>query len=145
LKRLNPLVKTVRDLKPGMMVDGVVTNLTRFGAFVNIGLSTEAMIHVSQLSTEFVDEPSQVVRIGQSVTARVLEVIPEKNRIALSLKPAPVPGERSQAPRRESGQQALPPMIETTGGPRSGPPSQSGGDKKSRSAALADLHALFKK
>jgi len=145
LKRLNPLVKTVRDLKPGMVVDGVVTNLTRFGAIVNIGLSTEAMIHVSQLSTEFVDEPSQVVRIGQSVTARVLEVIPEKNRIALSLKPAPVPGERPQAPRRESGQQSLPPMVETTGGPRSGPPSQSGGEKKSRSAALADLHALFKK
>jgi predicted RNA-binding protein with RPS1 domain len=146
LKRLNPLIKTVRDLKAGMTVDGVVTNLTRFGAFVNIGLSTEAMIHVSQLSTEFVDEPSQVVRIGQAVTARVLEVIPEKNRIALSLKPAPVPGERPQAPpRRESGQHALPPMVETTGGPRSGPPSQSGGDKKSRSAALADLHALFKK
>ncbi|MCK9459752.1 MAG: S1 RNA-binding domain-containing protein [Proteobacteria bacterium] len=147
IKRLNPLVKTVRDLKPGMVVDGVVTNLTRFGAFVNIGLSTEAMIHVSQLSTEFVDEPSQVVRIGQSVTARVPEVIPEKNRIALSLKPAPVPGERSQAPRRESGQHALPPMVETTGGPRSGPSSgqSGGGEKKSRSAALADLHALFKK
>ena len=146
LKRLNPLVKTVRDLKPGMMVDGVVTNLTRFGAFVNIGLSTEAMIHVSQLSTEFVDEPSQVVRIGQAVSARVLEVIPEKNRIALSLKPAPVPGERPQSPRRESGQHAPTPMVETTGGPRSGPSSgQSSGEKKSRSAALADLHALFKK
>ena len=147
IKRLNPLVKTVRDLKPGMIVEGVITNLTRFGAFVNIGLSTEAMIHVSQLSAEFVDEPSQVVRIGQAVTARVLEVIPEKNRIALSLKPAPVPGERPPMQRRESGQHQLPPMIETTGGGSrgSGPPPQSGGEKKSRTAALADLHALFKK
>jgi predicted RNA-binding protein with RPS1 domain len=148
IKRLNPLVKTVRDLKPGMVVEGVITNLTRFGAFVNIGLSTEAMIHVSQLSTEFVDEPSQVVRIGQAVTARVLEVIPEKNRIALSLKPAPVPGERAPIQRRESGQHALPPMVEVAGGGQrgSGPPPQGGGgEKKSRTAALADLHALFKK
>ncbi|MBN2342589.1 MAG: S1 RNA-binding domain-containing protein [Deltaproteobacteria bacterium] len=85
---LNPLVRTIRDLKPGMTLDGIVTNLTKFGAFVNVGLATEAMIHVSQLSTDFIEEPSQVVKVGQTVNARVLEVIPEKGRIALSLKPA---------------------------------------------------------
>lgn len=154
IKRLNPMVKTIRDLKPGMTLDGVITNLTRFGAFVNVGLSTEAMIHVSQLSTEFVEEPSEVVRVGQNVSARVIEVVPEKSRIALSLKPAPEPGDR---PQFREGRSDM-------GGGRGGPPSSarrahspmdsSGshrgrgdgeGDKKSRTAALADLDALFKK
>jgi predicted RNA-binding protein with RPS1 domain len=136
--RLNPMIRAITDLKPGMTVDGVITNLTRFGAFVNIGLATEGMIHISQLSTEFVEDPSQVVRIGQAVNARVLEVVPEKSRIALSLKPAI---ERPELPPRD-GKAGTPraPTVERSrrGGDR-------GGEKKSRSAALADLDALFKK
>jgi transcriptional accessory protein Tex/SPT6 len=135
--RLNPMIRAIADLKPGMTVDGVITNLTRFGAFVNIGLATEGMIHISQLSTEFVEDPAQVVRIGQSVNARVLEVVPDKSRIALSLKPPP---ERIERTPREPGQ-GPPPKIERArrdGGDR-------GGEKKSRSAALADLEDLFKK
>ena len=157
IKRLNPLVKTIRDLKPGMMLDGIVTNLTRFGAFVNIGLSTEAMIHVSQLSTEFVDEPSQVVRVGQNVNARVLEVVPEKSRIALSLKPAPPQQERFS--KGESGERPraqgvrMSPLDDMKMGsrakgqnPHSGAgPGHGSSDKKSRNEALADLDALFKK
>ena len=147
-KQLNPLVKTIRDLKPGMAVDGIVTNLTRFCAFVNIGLTTEAMIHVSQLSTEFVDEPSHVVRVGQNVSARVLEVVPEKSRIALSLKPDTGPMDR-QAPRRDSprGKPAgmFGPQIEKVGDNTQRPKRSSSSDKPSRSAALADLDALFKK
>ena len=127
-KRLNSFVKTIRDLKPGMTIDGVVTNLTRFGAFVNIGLPTEGMIHVSQLSAEFVDDPSQVVRVGQAVKARILEVVPEKDRIALSLKPAPTE-EGSYRESRNGGEAAK--------SKRQSP--------KTRSAALADLDALFKK
>jgi len=131
--RLNPMIRAITDLKPGMTVDGVITNLTRFGAFVNIGLPTEGMIHISQLSTEFVEDPAQVVRIGQSVNARVLEVVPEKSRIALSLKP---PVERPEFPAREPGK----------GPPRTNRPRRDrDGEKKSRSAALADLDALFKK
>lgn len=148
IKQLNPLVKTIRDLKPGMVVDGIVTNLTRFGAFVNIGLTTEAMIHVSQLSEEFVDEPSQVVRVGQNVSARVLEVVPEKSRIALSLKPDPGPMDR-QAPRRDTHRErpAGPgsPQIEKLGDNTQRPKRSGSSDKPSRSAALADLDALFKK
>mgnify|MGYP001189098308 CR=1 FL=1 len=152
-RRLNPLVKTIRDLKPGMTLDGVVTNLTKFGAFVNVGLTTEAMIHVSQLSTEFIDEPSQVVSIGQTVNARVLEVIPEKGRIALSLKPAGMDHVRT-APEsrelREAREQAA--SIFSDLGPRHDDPLAMGGSpampeqaKVSRSKALADLDALFKK
>ena len=127
-KRFNSFLKSIRDLKPGMTVDGVITNITRFGAFVNIGLSTEGMIHVSQLSLEFVEDPSQVVRIGEQVKARVLEVVPEKQRIALSLKPV------TENTRPEF---RMPP-----GG---GPPQGNRGAPKTRSAALADLDALFKK
>ncbi len=128
-KRLNPFLKTIRDLRSEMTVDGIITNITRFGAFVNIGLPTEGMIHVSQLSTKFVEDPAEVVRVGQQVKARVLEVVPEKDRIALSLKPPP---ERMQREPR-------PPSADLTDrkGKRAPP--------KSRADALADLNALFKK
>ncbi|HUT76198.1 MAG TPA: S1 RNA-binding domain-containing protein, partial [Polyangia bacterium] len=151
---LNPLVKTIRDLKAGMTVSGVITNLTRFGAFVNIGLGTEAMIHVSQLAAEFVEEPSQVVRVGQQVSARVIEVVPEKSRIALSLKPLAEREQRFAAmpPRSEEGGKVrLPEREWQSSAPSRGPRNRdrasgpTGGDKKSRSAALADLDALFKK
>ncbi|MBN2530655.1 MAG: S1 RNA-binding domain-containing protein [Deltaproteobacteria bacterium] len=171
-RRLNPLVRTIRDLKPGMTLDGIVTNLTKFGAFVNVGLATEAMIHVSQLSTDFIEEPSQVVKVGQTVNARVLEVIPEKGRIALSLKPAGAEIPRRQQESRELQQArenasaifndsemaqireaALSAPVKRPGSGEypspMGPPQSGGGSKeapkKSRSEALADLHALFKK
>ncbi len=148
IKQLNPLVKTIRDLKPGMTVDGIVTNLTRFGAFVNIGLTTEAMIHVSQLSEEFVDEPSQVVRVGQNVSARVIEVVPEKSRIALSLKPDSGTMDRSPSRRdssRERPARPYGPQIEKVGDNTQRSKGSGSSDKPSRSAALADLDALFKK
>jgi transcriptional accessory protein Tex/SPT6 len=131
-KRINSFLKSIRDLKPGMTLDGVITNITRFGAFVNIGLSVEGMIHVSQLSMEFVEDPAQVVRIGEQVKARVLEVVPEKQRIALSLKPAPDFTRPEMRPPMPGQRAPLPP-----GGGRAAP--------KTRSAALADLDALFKK
>lgn len=128
-KRLNPFIKTIRDLKPEMMVDGIITNLTRFGAFVNIGLPVEGMIHVSQLSNEFIEDPAQMVSVGQQVKVRILEVVPEKERIALSLKPASI--RRPQ----EAGPMTVKAVAEK---PRRETP-------KTRSAALADLDALFKK
>jgi len=115
---------------------------------VNIGLTTEAMIHVSQLSEEFVDEPSQVVRVGQNLSARVLEVVPEKSRIALSLKPDRGPMDRP-APRRDSPKERpsglFGPQIEKVGDNTQRPKRSGSSDKPSRSAALADLDALFKK
>ena len=128
-KRLNPSIKTIRDLRPGMTVDGIITNITRFGAFVNIGLPVEGMIHVSQLSMEFVEDPSQAVKVGQQVNARILEVVPEKERIALSLKPAP-----TDMPRDRTA----PANSEMSARTKRTPP-------KTRAAALADLDALFKK
>ncbi len=128
-KKLNSSLKSIRDLKPGMMVDGIITNLTRFGAFVNIGLPVEGMIHVSQLSIEFVEDPSHVVKVGQQLSVRVLEVVPEKERIALSLKPAP----EYQSQDKSNVSSNVQPQVT-----RREPP-------KTRNAALADLDALFKK
>jgi predicted RNA-binding protein with RPS1 domain len=128
-KKLNPSLKSIRDLKPGMTVEGIITNLTRFGAFVNIGLPVEGMIHVSQLSIEFVEDPSHVVKIGQQLEVRVLEVVPEKERIALSLKPT----HEQQAQEKDTASSNARPQVT-----RREPP-------KTRTAALADLDALFKK
>jgi predicted RNA-binding protein with RPS1 domain len=142
-RRLNPLVRTIRDLKAGMIIDGVVTNLTKFGAFVNIGLSKEAMIHVSELSDEFVDDPSQIVRIGQPVTARVIEVSAEKNRIALTLKQESPDPFLKKAPNGAGSVN-----LGLANAAFEGEPSQSSksnSKNKSRSDAMADLDALFKK
>jgi hypothetical protein len=142
-RRLNPMLKTVRDLRPGMTVEGIVTNVTKFGAFVNIGLQIEGMVHVSQLSEEYVDDPTLVVRVGQQVTARVLEIIPEKQRIALTLRPLPglSMGDRPLGPKPMPGGRP----AGDSQSQRPSPAARSGGGNKSRAAALADLNALFNK
>jgi len=85
---LNPLVRSLADLRPGMQVTAVVTSLAPFGAFVTLGLEEEGLIHVSELADRFVKDPAEVVRLGQEVRCRVLEVDRERRRIGLSLKSA---------------------------------------------------------
>lgn len=84
--RLNPLVRTLEDLRVGMHLDAQVTNLTSFGAFVTFGLDTEGLIHISELADHRVSSPSDVLRIGQRVRARVVEVDLPRKRIGLSLR-----------------------------------------------------------
>jgi uncharacterized protein len=79
-------VNTVEDLKPGMILEGVVTNVTHFGAFVDLGVHQDGLIHISQLSHEFVQSPSDVVSVGDIVRVNVIEVDLERRRIALSRK-----------------------------------------------------------
>ncbi|SMP40073.1 uncharacterized protein SAMN06295888_101356 [Desulfonatronum zhilinae] len=74
------------DLSPGMVLPGIVTNVTRFGAFVDVGVHQDGLVHVSQMADRFVRDPAEVVRTGQHVRARVLEVDLERRRISLSLK-----------------------------------------------------------
>ena len=73
-------------MKPGMPVLGTVTNITSFGVFVNIGLKQEGMIHISELSDDFVRDPHEVVKIGQQVQPRILAVDETRNRISLTLR-----------------------------------------------------------
>lgn len=88
-------VREPEDLEEGMVLEGVVTNVTPFGAFVDIGVHRDGLVHVSQLADEFVEDPHQIVKVGDQVWVRVLGVDHERERIALSMKDldsAPVPG-----------------------------------------------------
>jgi len=115
-------VKEIKDLVVGMELEGVVTNVANFGAFVDIGVHQDGLVHVSQLADRFVDDPKKVVKVGQIVKVRVLEVNEALKRIALSMKPA-------------------------GGRPK---PSRSGGEKKSpppekKPASIQDLMSKFNK
>jgi len=82
-------VQTMEQLKPGLKLPGIVTNVTAFGAFVDIGVHQDGLVHISQLSDQFVKSPAEVVKVGQKVQATVLEVDLARKRIALSLKSKP--------------------------------------------------------
>ena len=77
---------SLTDLQPGMEVPGVVTNITRFGCFVDMGIKVKGLVHVSQMADRYVADPSAVVRIQQRVRVRVLEVDAARGRVSLSLK-----------------------------------------------------------
>ncbi len=79
-------VHTIEDLRPGMTLPGIVTNLTAFGAFVDLGVKTDGLVHISQLADRFVKNVSDVVSLHQQVTVRVLDVDIARNRINLTMK-----------------------------------------------------------
>ena len=79
-------VEKLSDLKPGMALEGVVTNVTAFGAFVDVGVHQDGLVHISELSDRFVSDPREVVKAGDVVKVRVKEVDVERKRIALSMK-----------------------------------------------------------
>jgi protein Tex len=82
----NENVHEISDLQPGMVLEGVVTNVTKFGAFVDIGVHQDGLVHISELSNRFIKEPSEVVRAGQVVKVKVLNADARVKRIALSIK-----------------------------------------------------------
>jgi uncharacterized protein len=77
-----------KDLREGMELEGVVTNIVAFGAFVDIGVHQDGLVHVSQLADRYVSDPNQVVSVGQRVKVRVMSVDLQRNRIALTMKKA---------------------------------------------------------
>jgi len=79
-------VHGIDDLEPGMKLPGIITNVTKFGAFVDVGVHQDGLIHISQLADRFVKDPADVVKVHQHVMVRVIEVDRERDRIALSLK-----------------------------------------------------------
>ena len=91
-------VNEMSDLKPGMRLEGVVTNITAFGAFVDVGIHQDGLVHISQLSDNFVNDPRDVVKTGNVVQVTVMEIDTSRKRIGLSMKSAPDIGE-SQSPR----------------------------------------------
>lgn len=87
--RFKPGVTTLTDLAVGMELEGIVTNVANFGAFVDIGVHQDGLVHISQLADRFVSDPKQVVKVGQVVRVRVLAVDVPLKRISLSMRPSP--------------------------------------------------------
>ena len=82
----DPSVKEPADLRPGMVLPGIVTNITNFGAFVDVGVHQDGLVHISQLADQYVKDPNAVVHLHQHVRVRVVEVDLRRNRISLSMK-----------------------------------------------------------
>ncbi|SDW95482.1 Tex family protein [Marinobacter mobilis] len=99
-------VETLNDLKDGMVLEGTVTNVTNFGAFVDIGVHQDGLVHISALSHEFVKDPREVVKAGDIVKVKVMEVDIPRKRIALSMRMDDQPGEKAKADNRGGGRAA---------------------------------------
>ncbi|MDR3496049.1 MAG: helix-hairpin-helix domain-containing protein, partial [Ancalomicrobiaceae bacterium] len=111
-------VEEIADLKPGMILEGTVTNVAAFGAFVDIGVHQDGLVHVSQLADRFVKDPRDVVKAGDVVKVRVVEVDAKRKRIALSMKKddgsmperrGPSAGSGGQGDRGRGGKPTPPP------------------------------------
>ncbi len=98
-------VMEMKDLKSGMILEGVVTNVTKFGAFVDIGVHRDGLVHISQLADKFVSDPTEIVKVGQVVKVRVTEINEKLKRIGLSmrLEDKPAGGKRSGKGGAKSG------------------------------------------
>ena len=79
-------IETIEDLNPGMTLPGVVTNVTAFGAFVDVGVHQDGLVHISQLSDRYIKDPYEVVKVHQKVMVRVLELDLARRRIALTMR-----------------------------------------------------------
>jgi uncharacterized protein len=150
-------VHELSDLKPGMKCPGIVTNVTNFGAFVDIGVHHDGLVHVSRLANRFVEDPRQVVRPGQRVEVRVVEVNLEKKQLALTMKSEPARKTRPAPARRERSQPDAPGPQAHKPQPRKDRPSKTRSESSPRHstssgrvplnnpfAVLADLKKILK-
>ncbi len=105
-------VEKISDLHEGMVLEGTVTNVTNFGAFVDVGVHQDGLVHISALSNTFVKDPREVVKAGDIVKVKIMEVDVERKRIAMSMRLDDTPGEKTsakktaQAPRKKPQQAA---------------------------------------
>ncbi len=99
-------VETLKDLKPGMVLEGSVTNVTNFGAFVDIGVHQDGLVHISALSHTFVKDPREVVKAGDIVKVKVMEVDIPRKRIALTMRMDDQPGAETSAKPARGGDKA---------------------------------------
>ena len=122
-------VEAISDLKPGMLLEGTVTNVAAFGAFVDIGVHQDGLVHVSQLADRFVKDPHEVVKAGDVVKVRVVEVDAARKRIALSM-------------RKDGGGRDAPPKAADKGrrqpAPQTGGKPEPGAETGSFGAALQE-------
>jgi uncharacterized protein len=116
-------VETLKDVKPGMVLEGTVTNVAAFGAFVDIGVHQDGLIHISAMSTSFIKDPREVVKSGGVVKVKVLEVDVARKRIALTLRLDDELGGKSERAEQSLPRDKTRPMMS----PANKPQQQSGG------------------
>ena len=133
-------VETLKDLQPGMLLEGVVTNVTSFGAFVDVGVHQDGLVHISALSNTFVKDPHSVVKAGQVVKVKVLEVDIPRHRIALTMRLADEPPKREGGARNEA--RSSPPARDGNRDRRPAHNARAGQKPAGRTAAPAAGHAL---
>jgi uncharacterized protein len=104
-------VRELSDVQPGMILEGVVTNVTKFGAFVDVGVHQDGLVHISELSNRFIKEPSEAVKTGQIVKVKVLSVDIKAKRIALSIKQLTAPAPRTVAKPEKPGARTEKPVA----------------------------------
>jgi protein Tex len=105
-------VREFSDVQSGMVLEGVVTNVTKFGAFVDIGVHQDGLVHISELSNRFIKDPSEAVKAGQIVKVKVLSADVKTKRIALSMKALTEPAQKNQRPNKPSQQPAPQPSLD---------------------------------
>lgn len=142
-------VETLGDLEPGMVLEGSVTNVTNFGAFVDIGVHQDGLVHISALSHTFIKDPREVVKAGDIVKVKVMEVDIPRKRIALTMRMDDQPGEKAESKRPASGR----PAGSQNASGRSGQPvgqtsprgQNKGADQGAMGGALAQAFASARK
>ncbi len=112
-------VEDLKDLQPGMILEGVVTNVTNFGAFVDIGVHQDGLVHISALSEKFIKDPREAVKAGDVVKVKVMEVDIPRKRVGLSMRMSDTPGEkvdgaRGSRPGSAPRQQGAPSRVKET-------------------------------
>ena len=126
-------LSAIEDLKPGMKIPGIVTNITNFGAFVDVGVKQDGLVHVSHLANKFVSDPNEVVKLNQKVMVTVLEVDAARKRISLSIKEA----------LKDKPESAATPASRNVKG--SGFSKQNAGKPQAKNSFQSSLDALRKK
>jgi len=129
-------VETLGDLEPGMVLEGSVTNVTNFGAFVDIGVHQDGLVHISALSHTFIKDPREVVKAGDIVKVKVMEVDISRKRIALTMRMDDQPGEKAESKRPASGRPAGSQNASGRSGQPAGQTSPRGQNKAADQGAM---------
>ena len=138
--RFNDGIEDIKDLQPGMLLEGTVSNVAAFGAFIDLGVHQDGLVHVSQLSNKFVTDAREVVKTGDIVKVKVVEVDLARQRIALTMKLDTQP--QSKGARSADNSYRAPARNErpgSGGGQRGAAPSSASGGQSAMAAAFAKL------
>jgi uncharacterized protein len=140
--RFNDGVDSISDLREGMVLEGTVSNVAQFGAFVDLGVHQDGLVHVSQLANRFVSDAREIVKTGDIVKVKVMEVDAARKRIALSMKLD------AATPRRDAGtarDNRFEPARAGPGSTRGGAPSQRVEPPSAMASAFAKLQGSTKR